>query len=58
MLKVNRIPCFYNYRSEHGLRTLNIQVVREESGDLKDGLPRQENISKIHVEDSADSLNN
>jgi hypothetical protein len=57
LLKVNWIPCFYNCRSEHGIRTFEVQVVREESGYLRDGLPGQENVSKIPVKDSADSLN-
>ena len=36
--------------------TSDIQV-RKENGYLRDGRPGQENVSKVHVEDLADCLN-
>ena len=54
---MNWIPYFYNCRSKHGIRTFDLQVVWKKNGYLRDGLPRHENVSKIHVKDLADNLN-
>ena len=56
LLKIKWIPCFYNCKSEYEIMTFNIQVVWEESCYLWDDLPRHENISKVHVKDHADNL--
>ena len=42
--------------SEHGINTLNIQVVWEKCRYLKYSLSRKENVSKIPVKDPADNL--
>ena len=54
---MNWIPCFYNGRSEHGIRTYDIEVVREKNWYLRDGFTGQENISKIPVKNPTNSLN-